>query len=194
VTDILLVRHGETDWNAAQRWQGHTDRPLNDRGREQARGLARRLAGTPLAAIYSSDLARARETAEIVAEALGLPVTLLRELREVNVGSWSGLSGAECEARFPVGYSRWRAGGHGWDDGETYDEMSARVLAALRGIAETHPGDTVLVVTHGGAIRSVLAHAAGLTYAEHRRAGMVVTENCGIVRFAAENGAIRRID
>jgi broad specificity phosphatase PhoE len=194
VTEILLVRHGETDWNAEQRWQGHADRPLNERGREQARTLARQLSGARLAAVYSSDLARARETAEIVAAARGLAVTPLQELREVNVGSWSGLRGAECEARFPEGYARWRAGGHGWEDGETYEEMSARVVGAVRRIAARHPGETVLVVTHGGAIRSVLAHAAGLTYGEHRRAGMVVTENCGIVRFAAENGAIRRID
>jgi len=82
VTELLLVRHGETDWNAAGRLQGHTDRPLSDHGREQARRLADELAGEDLEAIYASDLARARETAEIVGERLQLPVVLDPDLRE----------------------------------------------------------------------------------------------------------------
>ena len=90
MTTLLLVRHGETDWNADGRLQGHTDRPLSDFGRRQARQLADELAGEDLEAIYASDLARARETAEIVGEQLGLPVVLEPDLREKDWGTWEG--------------------------------------------------------------------------------------------------------
>src|SRR4029078_6301282 len=89
---LLLVRHGETDWNAPGRLQGHTDRPLNDYGRRQARELADRLGDDGIAAIYASDLSRAKETAEIVGARLGLPVVIDADLRERNWGSWEGLT------------------------------------------------------------------------------------------------------
>src|SRR5213078_2372373 len=95
MTTLLLVRHGETDWNAAGRLQGHTDRPLSDYGREQARRLADELSSEGVDAIYTSDLARARETAEIVAERLHLPVVLDPDLREKNWGTWEGLTSVE---------------------------------------------------------------------------------------------------
>src|SRR5207248_2072590 len=95
MTTLLLVRHGETDWNAAGRLQGHTDRPLNDYGRQQARELGDRLAGDRIAAVYASDLVRARETAEILGERLGLVVVLDPDLREKNWGTWEGLTGDE---------------------------------------------------------------------------------------------------
>ena len=88
MTTLLLARHGETDWNRARRWQGHADRPLTDRGRAQAAALAERLADIALDAVYSSDLRRARDTAEAVAAIQGVDVVELAELREVNVGSW----------------------------------------------------------------------------------------------------------
>src|SRR5436190_1312043 len=93
MTTLLLVRHGETDWNAAGRLQGHTDRPLNEYGRRQAKELADRLAGEGADAIYASDLSRAKETAEIVGERLGLTVVIDADLREKNWGSWEGLTG-----------------------------------------------------------------------------------------------------
>ncbi len=86
MTTILLVRHGQTDWNLDRRLQGHTDRPLNDRGREQARALAAELASEPLDAVYSSDLVRAHETARIIAAGRGLDVTAMDDLRERNFG------------------------------------------------------------------------------------------------------------
>jgi broad specificity phosphatase PhoE len=169
VTTILLARHGESDWNRAKRWQGHADRPLTDQGREQARELADRLADTELDAVYSSDLQRAHETAEIVAEAQGLEVTALRDLREVDVGSWSGLTRSEAEQRFPEAYARWLAGGEGWDDGETYEQLSERVIRAIREIATAHPGERVLVVAHGGTIRTVHSAALGVDVHTYRR-------------------------
>jgi probable phosphoglycerate mutase len=187
VATILLVRHGETDWNRERRWQGHADRPLNDTGRAQARELAERLAAEPLEAIYSSDLARARETAEIVASRLGLPVGIDPRLREVDVGEWSGLTMAEVELRFPAGIRRRLDGGTGWDRGETYEQMAERVVAALHDIAAAHDG-RVLAVSHGGAMRAVWTAAGGDPEARPH------VGNCAVHALAVEDGAIRRID
>jgi probable phosphoglycerate mutase len=192
VTTLLLARHGETDWNSERRWQGHADQPLNERGREQAREIAAELAGRRIDAIYASDLWRARETAEIVAERLGLPVGLERDLREVDVGEWSGLVHTEIETRFPEGFRRWQQGLHGWADGETYDAMGVRVVGALRAIAARHPGETVLVVSHGGAIRASQAAAAGLRNDEFRRQDSRPTPNCGVFEFAVADGRLVR--
>ncbi len=166
---ILLARHGETDWNAERRWQGHTDRPLTDRGRAQAQALAERLDGTELESVYSSDLTRARETAAAVAERKGIELRTLPELREVDVGSWAGLTKAEAEARFPEAFERWKHGHVGWTDGETYEAMTERVTAALRRIAAEHENAPVLVVSHGGPIRALHATALGLDVHAYRR-------------------------
>jgi probable phosphoglycerate mutase len=159
-TRILLARHGETDWNRLRRWQGHADPPLNDLGRRQADTLAEQLAEDGVAAVHSSDLRRARETAEIVARRLGLEVIEHAALREIDVGSWSGLTVDEVRVRFPDGFARWQAGeiGH---DGETRQELETRVVAAVEAIARDHDGGTVLVVTHGGVIRALRRHAGG---------------------------------
>jgi broad specificity phosphatase PhoE len=141
VTELLLVRHGETDWNREGRWQGQADPPLNERGRVQARELAEALAGERLEAIYASDLKRAYETAEIVGERLGLPVTSDPALRETDVGSWSGLLREELEGRVY--------------DGETKEAHAERVLACVRRIVHDHPAGRVLVVTHGGSMRRI---------------------------------------
>lgn len=169
MTTLLLARHGETDWNRARRWQGHADRPLTDRGRAQGAALAERLADVGLDAIYASDLQRARETAAFVAARQGLEVIELRDLREVDVGSWEGLTREEAEERFPAGYRRWLAGGTGWDDGETYEQMSARVLTAVGQIAAVHEGGRVLIVSHGGPIRAIHGAALGLGVDAYRR-------------------------
>lgn len=194
MTTILLARHGETDWNRQSRWQGHADPPLNEFGREQARELAERLASEPISAVYSSDLRRAHETARIVAERLGLDVTAVPDLREVDVGEWSGLSVDEVHERFPAGIERWRAGGKGWDGGESYGEMGRRVVGALERIAASHPDETVLVISHGGAIRATVAHARGMSYEQQRLLDPQHVSNCEIVRVAAEEGALRRLD
>ena len=188
-----MVRHGETDWNRENRFQGHADPPLNESGRAQALALARALAGSPVAVVYSSPLVRARETALIVGRELALEVALLDELREVDVGSWSGLTRAEVEARFPAGFRRWLEYGHGWEDGETYDQLGERVLAGVHLLGERHPEERVLAVTHGGPIRSVLAVAAGVTFGEARRS-IHVLGNCAFLTFAVQDGMIQRLD
>ena len=146
MTTILLARHGETDWNREGRWQGWADPPLNATGRAQARELAEQLRSTPFDAVYSSDLQRARETADILAEPHGVPVVVDRDLREIDIGSWSGLTRAEIAERFPDGVR---------PDGETHEQQAARVRAAVSRIARDHPGERVLIVGHGGTIRSI---------------------------------------
>ena len=171
MTTLLLVRHGETDWNAEGRLQGHTDRPLNERGRRQAAKLAEELAEQEIAALYSSDLARARQTAEIVAGRLGLPVVVYADLREKNWGTWEGLTAAERER---VAF-----------EGETTEEHRERTLRAVRRIADRHPGRRVAVVTHGGSLRRVQAAVLGMA--------LPVVDNCAIWAVAYEGGSFRPI-
>jgi broad specificity phosphatase PhoE len=191
-TTILLARHGETDWNRESRFQGHADPPLNENGRLQARRLASQLAAEPLAALYSSPLRRAHETAQILARSLGLELRVSQALMEVDVGSWSGLTRDEVGERFPYGFRRWLAYGHGWDDGESYDELGRRVLEGLRAIADAHAGERVVAVTHGGPIRSALAAAAAIPFDDARRSLRVV-DNCAVVGIAVEDGRLERL-
>ncbi len=193
MTTILLARHGETDWNRELRFQGHADPPLNETGRRQARELAKRLAGERLDAVYSSPLRRARETADIVAERLGLAVEVDEGLCEVDVGSWSGLTRAEIEERFPEAFRRWIDHGPGWEDGESYEEMAVRVVAALGRISRRHRGGRVLMVTHGGPIRAAQAHILGLSFHEARRQGPSL-HNCSLFVLGVESRTFRRID
>jgi probable phosphoglycerate mutase len=165
VTTILLARHGETDWNRDGRWQGWADPPLNETGREQARALAEQLGSVPFDAVYSSDLGRAFETALIVAAPHGVDVTVDPGLREIDVGSWSGLTRAEIEERF--GLDR--------PDGETREQHGRRVLAAVERIARANEGRRVLVVTHGGTMRALHGHVSDAPF--HPVA------NCGVLEL-----------
>jgi broad specificity phosphatase PhoE len=171
VTTLLLVRHGETDWNAERRWQGHADVPLNERGRDQARALAESLAGERIDAIFTSDLSRARETADIVAARLHVPVAVDPDLREIDVGPLEGLTADEAKAV------------DGWQ-GEPTERHAERILGALARIAGRHDG-RILVVTHGGSMRRV--H-------EHLDLEQVPIGNCVVWPCAHEDGALRSID
>jgi broad specificity phosphatase PhoE len=179
VTTILLARHGETDWNAERRVQGHTDRPLNDAGIAQARALADELADERIDAVYASDLARALDTARVVAESRGLSVVPVQELRERNFGTWEGLLDEEILDRFPQAHTG------PWGDDETPDQLDERVIEALTDIAARHPGGQILVVSHGGPLRAVL-----------RRCGVSPERvaNCHVSRLAVEDGNLRRLD
>jgi broad specificity phosphatase PhoE len=192
MTTLLLARHGETDWNRDGRWQGHSDTPLNELGREQARELAESLDG--IDAVYSSDLARARETAEIVAARLGLDVRFDARLRERSFGAWEGLTMEEIEGGFAETFRRWQAGeGHGADDAEAFDEFAARVHSFLDDVLSRHPEDTLLVVGHGGSIRIIHALARGLDYVKDHRS-IPAMANCAVARFAAREGKLAPID
>lgn len=186
MTTILLARHGETEWNAAGRWQGQADPPLNETGKAQAERLAELLDPYPLAAIYASDLERARATAEAVGRRRGLPVLLRRDLREVDCGSWSGRFHADLP---PEQVARWRAGEKAWEGGESYEEMAERILAAVFDIAARHDGEHVLIVSHGGAIRAIHASALGLSYHEYRLRHPTV-QNGALSAVAARGGTL----
>jgi broad specificity phosphatase PhoE len=193
VTTILLARHGETDWNREGRFQGHADPPLNELGRTQAAALAAELSGVELAALYSSPLRRALETAEIIGAPHGVEPVAVETLREIDVGSWQGLTRTEIEARFPEQFARWLDYGQGWEDGERYDELGRRVVATLLELAAAHDGQRILAVTHGGPIRAAFAFAAGSTHAEARRLAPRIG-NAFVAEFAVEDGALRRLD
>jgi broad specificity phosphatase PhoE len=189
-TELLLARHGETEWNRQRRFQGHADRPLNDVGRRQARELAELLLSADVAAIYTSPLRRASETARIVSAQLDLEPRELEALREIDVGDWQGLTIDEVKARFPEQLEvAWQSG---WPNGETHEELGARVLPALLDLERQHPGAIVLGVTHAGPLRVALARAAGLTH-EESRAQIGPLENCVLFRFAIEAGTLVRL-
>ncbi len=162
---LFLARHGETAWNLEQRWQGQTDVELNDAGRAQAAALAERLAAHGIARIVSSDLSRARETAEIVARRLGIDGVLLDAgLRERGYGIFEGLTRAECEAQHPEEWARYVADHrHTPSRAELDGAVAARMQAAVAraGIQASAIGGAVLVVSHGGSIRALIAAATG---------------------------------
>lgn len=162
---LILIRHGETDWNAALRYQGQANVPLNQRGREQAKLLTARLQARGAIALYTSDLVRAQETAEIVGAGLKLKAQALPDLREIDVGQWEGLTPEELYRRFPDHMRQYerdpartvRIGG------ESYQQLQERALRALKQIESKHTGDQVVVaVSHGGTIRAILCHVIGL--------------------------------
>lgn len=164
-TLLLCIRHGETEWNATRRVQGHTDIPLNPRGRAQAAALAQALAGQPLHAIYSSDLTRARETAAPLAAHNGLQLRTDPRLRERGFGDFEGSSFTDLEPAHPEHCERWRQRDPDWGapgGGEALRGFQQRVRDALLELAARHPGEVVAVVTHGGALDCVYRMATGL--------------------------------
>lgn len=168
MTTVILVRHGETDWNRDDRWQGWADPPLNELGRQQAAELAERLRHVPFDAVYTSDLERAHQTAEIVAAPHGVPVVADAGLREIDVGSWSGLTKAEIEERF----------GGERVDGETRDQHRARVRAAAARLLAAHPNERILLVTHGGTMRALAEAFDG------------PIENCAVIELRWADGRL----
>ena len=161
---VFLLRHGQTDWNAARRLQGHLDMPLNALGRWQAEQLGRALAGEGIAAVYSSDLLRAQETAQPLAQLLQLPVQTDRALRERHFGHLEGLSYEEIDQRFPEDARGWRLrepdfapGG-----GETLAAFFERSVAAVTRLVAPHEGQAVAVFAHGGVLDCLYRAATGV--------------------------------
>jgi broad specificity phosphatase PhoE len=162
--EMLLVRHGETALNRERRWQGQHDASLSEAGRAEAQALAARIAAVGAGALYSSDLPRARETAAEIAAATGLEPVLDPRWREVDVGEWLGLTPDEVAARYPEGYTRWLAGGTGWEQGESYPDMATRGLAAAHDVVRAHAraSEPIVCVTHGGVIRQIVMQVLGM--------------------------------
>jgi len=161
-TRILVIRHGETDWNAATRLQGHTDIPLNAVGRRQAERLAQALEGEVIDAVYSSDLQRARDTAGAVAFATGAALVLDAGLRERAFGSFEGVRFADIEQRWPEDARRWRAREPAFAPagGESLDRFYARCVGTAARLAAQHPGGAVALVAHGGVLDCLYRAAA----------------------------------
>jgi broad specificity phosphatase PhoE len=158
---ILLARHGETEWNALGRLQGHTDVPLNENGRAQARALAAELAGAGIAAIVTSDLSRARETGQIVAAVLGLGQPAIEPaLRERRFGVFEGLTRDECAVRHPDAWRAWQERAGAPEGAELQALAVARIAEALARIAAGE-GGPALVVSHGGVMRLWLMDVLG---------------------------------
>jgi len=165
ITRIIAVRHGETDWNLATRIQGKIDIPLNANGRWQAQRLARTLAALdPLTAIYTSDLSRARETAQATSDATGLALCLEPALRERGFGHFEGHTFVEAEEAWPRETARWRERDPDWAPrgGETLSAVRERVLRATDALASRHRGEQILLVAHGGVIDALYRAATGL--------------------------------
>ncbi len=167
-----MIRHGETDWNASLRYQGQGGGPLNERGKTQARKVAERLLRAEATALYTSDILRAAETAEIIGQTVRLTPNVLLDLREIDVGQWEGLTPEELYRRFPDHMREFerdpartvRLGG------ESYAQLQVRALRAMEQIQRTHKGDeTVVAVSHGGTIRALLCHVIGLDLAHFGR-------------------------
>ena len=179
MTDLYLVRHGETDWNRQRRIQGLTDIPLNETGRSQARATGMLLSRRHWDGIFSSPLGRAVETASIIAAVVGLgEPTLVDALVERNYGQAEGLDWIEVERRYPPGTTV--------PGRESREQVGARVIPALMRLAAERPGESLLIVSHGGAIRSVLNQVE--PSASH---GMIT--NGSVHSFRLEDGALRLI-
>ncbi|MBI3911166.1 MAG: histidine phosphatase family protein [Armatimonadetes bacterium] len=168
---LLLVRHGESIWNCEGRIQGCTDVPLSEMGREQARRVAARLPNCGAAALYSSDLQRAVQTAEPIAAALSLPIATEPGLREVAFGRWEGLTLVEARARYPEEWAAYEADPirNRPEGGERLEALQARAVRAMERLLARHTGQTVLIVAHGGSIRAVLGACLGVPVAAYCR-------------------------
>ncbi|MGO4957743.1 histidine phosphatase family protein [Luteococcus sp. Sow4_B9] len=178
-TRLVLLRHGQTDWNVEGRFQGQLDVGLNDVGRQQARAAAPHVAALGPEVLISSNLSRAAETASFVSALTGLPVATDPRVQEINVGSWGGLTGLEMAERDPTFADALRSGRdfRRSPEGETADEVGIRMRLALTDIAGQHEGRTVVVVSHGLAIRMACGYLLGWDFAHSWQLGPVA--NCG---------------
>jgi alpha-ribazole phosphatase len=187
MTRILLVRHGETAWNAERRFQGVRDVPLNATGRLQAHAVARALAGRAVDLLTTSDLSRAAETAAILAGALGLAPRPDPRLREMDFGDWEGLTIREVARRWPDESSAWGADPAGFraPGGESMASLLARVGEVLAATAAACPDGTAVLVAHGGSLRAAVATALGTDLRIFRR---VRLDNGSITTIQVRDG------
>jgi 2,3-bisphosphoglycerate-dependent phosphoglycerate mutase len=180
MTEIWLVRHGETPWNAVNRVQGWEDIPLNQNGIDQAEALARHIkrlnqAGETLDAIYSSDLKRAHHTATVVADSIGMPVSIEPGVRERHFGVLQGLIYDEMQQHQPEAYRIWRSRDPNLEmpAGESLGFFRERVVKAIDKLAAKHAGKRIMVVSHGGAMDIIWRHASQVSLQEDRKAPLL---------------------
>lgn len=189
MTELLFIRHGETDWNLQQRFQGQIDVPLNATGREQAARLAARLAGDRHDALFSSDLQRARQTAEPLAAAWAAPAVPVPGLREQSFGVLEGLDVPTIQARHPDLWDRWREhrADYALPGGESQRAFHERVMRAVRELAAATAGRRVAVVTHGGVLDMLWRSANGLPLDGYRACAI---PNTGLNRLRWAGGTL----
>ena len=163
-TRIVLVRHGETEWNVVERFRSRVDVPLNETGHAQARAAARRLAAWPVEAVYSSPLSRAVDTARPIADACGRELSILDALIDVDYGQWAGLSPEEAQASNPGLFATWRDNPHQahFPGGESLEQVRERSWGAIQGLCAQHSGKTIVLVSHVVVNRVIFCAALGL--------------------------------
>ena len=195
-TNIVLIRHGETAWNAERRLQGHIDIALNAEGQRQAAALAAALAGEDIDAIVASDLQRALQTAQAVAGARGVQVQTDPALRERCYGGFEGLLYAEIAERFPLEFARWQARDidalmpPGARSAESFRQFYVRSVDAILGWAAAYPGRSIALVAHGGVLECAYRAATGLPLETPRHFAVL---NASINRFTVANGNLRLV-
>jgi len=189
MTELILLRHGETDWNRELRFQGHVDVSLNAIGLEQARRLARRMAGEKVHRLYASDLLRAQQTAEPVARQLGLATVSDADLREQSFGRVDGMSVDDIKAQHPQAWEGWLSFREDFcmPEGESTRQFHARVMDAVRRLVAAHRGETLVVVTHGGVLDMIYRTARSLGLNGPRQSEI---PNAGLNRVRVHDGGI----
>lgn len=190
-TTIYLIRHGETTWNAEGRFQGNLDSPMTELGQLQIRNVVDALRHTALAAVYSSPLERAQETASPIAAARGLPVVVADGFRELNLGRWESRVFAELEGEDARRMQAWRDTPHQvrMPGGETLAEVQDRAMRALGEIAVRHPGGAVAAVAHGGVNKTVLLAVLGAPLSHYWR----IRQGNGCINMLEIDGAWSRV-
>jgi probable phosphoglycerate mutase len=170
-TQLIIVRHGQTQWNLKLIRQGHLDSPLTETGVAQAKALGERLARETFTALYSSDLGRALQTAHMIAAATGHTIVTDPRLRERHLGIFQGLNGDEIRERYPEEYRLHRTVGPSYviPDGESVEQQVVRNVEYLKEIAERHLGEKIVVVTHGGVLSGLFRRTFSIPFTAPRR-------------------------
>jgi broad specificity phosphatase PhoE len=194
-THVIIIRHGQSEGNAAGRFGGHTDTPLSARGRKQAQATAEALASEKFAAIYSSDLPRAIETASPLAKLTGTPLITTDAFRERSVGVMEGLTFEEAAEQHPEQYQALlhRDFEHVLEGGESYRQTLDRAAGKLDEVIEKHKGGRIAVFTHTGAICILILHLMGALDAPDLKPVWIATSNCGIARFDLRSDGFVRV-
>jgi len=185
-TEIILIRHGETEWNSQQRMQGHSNSDLSSVGQAQIQALGQWMKNVPFDHIYSSDSLRAKQTAEAITQFSGHELKIDLRLREKNLGIFEGLTSEEARERHPEVFRLFKTAGSKYviDEGESTQQLQDRALEIVDEIRIKHPEEHVLLVTHGGFIRVVMKHSLGLSLETPTR---FLIRNTGVFRLVWED-------
>ncbi len=185
-TEIILIRHGETEWNSQNRMQGHSNSDLSSVGQAQIQALGQWMKNVPFDLIYSSDSLRAKQTAEAITQFSGHELQFDQRLREKNLGVFEGLTSEEARERHPEVFRLFKTAGSKYviDEGESTQQLQDRALEIVNEIRIKHPEERVLLVTHGGFIRVVMKHSLGLSLETPTR---FLIRNTGVFRLVWED-------